>query len=1772
MFGSIDSDNSGGFTAEQLKNALNKGGKDLDDDEIELVMTAFEEGLHSSAAQAAKRDAAEEKKRGAGRKADQMLHSAVAAEAGDGTISFEEFIYAIEAATDPPLKASKRSRTQQRLLKSTKKMVAENLQGLTLHVGGLVGDLELMENLIEKFEEYGHVRAVTVRERREAGKVSWGLVTFDEKAAADKALADVKLAQENLKVAPIDVEQAMLSEGKMQQTMSTHKKKLTGGGLAAAVDMGSLKMKMMNMKKKSSTNLLAMAQAAAGGKEQGGDGGDAAAGQDSNADKSASSGALPTGLNVAKTAAMIEAEKEKARRLLNLEQKQKWAVARAEKHEEARAVALSAAEEAERAAQQQAAMAKRREEVAALGATPKEGTHVPLAKPEHAPKEPNKQMSPNEATARNALAFFSPTSFLYTGSSSLPNSPRWAEEPIDTTVPAGSIVAAAASAGTAAGGGARPALQYAGSQSESVLLDASTTRGAGSTPGDRKQRVLGPRLLLELDGRAGGKGTVASPEGKIAGLHLELGVDSGGGNISELHQSAFVDYGVPMRNNSPSSDSELAGYTNGIVSSASTPLARDAPEKDVRYGTAAEVLKWEGEAMFRIMRKAMRLRRRMFTQTLQGTKGTFEAMDLSSSGLLSAAAFTEAMHRLDLGLDEVQISQIFTVLDSRTATEHDGLVEYGDFVVDMHRRLTQTDEARLQAEQAPPTEPVKIVRAVVTDVNVGAGFGSVLTNDSQQRVHFSNSDVGDPNLGLGGKLAKGDLVVCTLVQSPQKKVRAVNVLKLTDAQDIPEPEPEPEPSAVKPRVKIEIPKLQLGGDRVHLGAISWLGDVDDGDDEREEDDEDEYEEEEGEATENSGFRISVDLLAAQDAALKGLEPEPSALESAKPDAAVYSAPRPVQDAALDPALDAAATRIQATQRARISRRELVAQRDQLERAREHRGQERAAVKIQSAQRGKQSRRRVMSVRQQAAAAVAEREAVSATRIQARQRARMSRKMFEEQRVAAVKIQAQQRGKQSRRSVLTLRQQAQAAVAERESLSATRIQSTQRGRMMRRDLLQRRQQLEEAREARRQTSAAIKIQAVQRGQQSRRRAQLQPRTATQMAEYVELGDEYETIDVYPDTNVDVDVEDDGARPSMLDEAERETRRWLGLDSSEEEEESISVDAAPPLVQPEPALHDDAAAVRIQARQRGRLSRRQAAAKRQRETAAAEAAAEPEAEPEPEPEPELEPEPEPSFEYTVTVVPHPQFGLGMTLEAHLSDAIVTSLPTPPVGGCGESERAGVRVGSVVLEVDGRNVRGGGVNATVLAIKMARAGWGGPAPTGPVQIELLLRDTLAEADVHAERAAVAAQRQAELEVRAQEASAVRIQARQRGRKARRDVTTALRQLEEMEEAQEQQDHEAAAGPGADTAADEPPRELSLAEQAEAMIAALDAPTVLDAALLEADGGSAAAAIAADPDTANPEDRGDDDEEVEDEDSEEEAELELAATRIQAAHRGRRSRASSKQLRRQMAQDAAAAQAQAQADAHAEGYAATRIQAVQRGQLARRAQARATAAAQESELTAPPPPPPPPSVTFAPLEADSALPPPPSRGNGVPKGRPIRPRSRAEPAAQPGPVPPPSTDPPPPPPPPAPQEHDATNTQGTDEGGQMELTSESHAAESSAGGEFIPPPPPPAEEGAVEGRRLSRGRGRGRGRPSSQSSPEQSQQPPPPPSADHDNVTRPPPAVPQPAAQHPSHLDAIRAKISAIYELHNPRKLTDIDALLAEWAGEEHELLQQIEQKYGA
>ena len=107
----------------------------------------------------------------------------------------------------------------------------------------------------------------------------------------------------------------------------------------------------------------------------------------------------------------------------------------------------------------------------------------------------------------------------------------------------GAAAGAGAGAAAAGAGGAaakRPAFQYAGSQSESVLLGSNTTAslGGGTTQttahqdgqrGQQQRRQLGPRLLLELDGRAAGEGVgglSGSPDGKaqLGGLNLEADI------------------------------------------------------------------------------------------------------------------------------------------------------------------------------------------------------------------------------------------------------------------------------------------------------------------------------------------------------------------------------------------------------------------------------------------------------------------------------------------------------------------------------------------------------------------------------------------------------------------------------------------------------------------------------------------------------------------------------------------------------------------------------------------------------------------------------------------------------------------------------------------------------------------------------------------------------------------------------------------------------------------------------------------------------------------------------------------------------------------------------------------------------------------------------------------------------------------------------------------------------------------------------------------------
>ena len=121
----MNSDNSGGFTAEQLQHSLDKGGKYLEMDEIRKVMNAFETGLHCSAAQVAKKMASKTK-RGLGLSKDKLTHSAVAAERNDGTINFEEFAYAIEAACEDPEKRTKKDAMKTMIGKRMMREAAES--------------------------------------------------------------------------------------------------------------------------------------------------------------------------------------------------------------------------------------------------------------------------------------------------------------------------------------------------------------------------------------------------------------------------------------------------------------------------------------------------------------------------------------------------------------------------------------------------------------------------------------------------------------------------------------------------------------------------------------------------------------------------------------------------------------------------------------------------------------------------------------------------------------------------------------------------------------------------------------------------------------------------------------------------------------------------------------------------------------------------------------------------------------------------------------------------------------------------------------------------------------------------------------------------------------------------------------------------------------------------------------------------------------------------------------------------------------------------------------------------------------------------------------------------------------------------------------------------------------------------------------------------------------------------------------------------------------
>lgn len=97
----------------------------------------------------------------------------------------------------------------------------------TLHVGGLAGKLEQPHELTKRFGKYGTVVGVTVRTRREDGKVSWALVSFKEDDATENALGDEsRMVADGLVVKAFDMTKRVESTGALGLILMEHRQKL----------------------------------------------------------------------------------------------------------------------------------------------------------------------------------------------------------------------------------------------------------------------------------------------------------------------------------------------------------------------------------------------------------------------------------------------------------------------------------------------------------------------------------------------------------------------------------------------------------------------------------------------------------------------------------------------------------------------------------------------------------------------------------------------------------------------------------------------------------------------------------------------------------------------------------------------------------------------------------------------------------------------------------------------------------------------------------------------------------------------------------------------------------------------------------------------------------------------------------------------------------------------------------------------------------------------------------------------------------------------------------------------------------------------------------------------------------------------------------------------------------------------------------------------------------------------------------------------------------
>eukprot|EP00928_Gymnodinium_smaydae_P073158 TRINITY_DN563_c0_g1_i1.p1 TRINITY_DN563_c0_g1~~TRINITY_DN563_c0_g1_i1.p1 ORF type:complete len:735 (+),score=182.16 TRINITY_DN563_c0_g1_i1:253-2457(+) len=232
------------------------------------------------------------------------------------------------------------------------------------------------------------------------------------------------------------------------------------------------------------------------------------------------------------------------------------------------------------------------------------------------------------------------------------------------------------------------------------------------------------------------------------------------------------------------------------------------------------------------------------------------------------------------------------------------------------------------------------------------------------------------------------------------------------------------------------------------------------------------------------------------------------------------------------------------------------------------------------------------------------EQVAAAKIQAIHRGKLARRESQEtaiereQAAAATKIQAIHRGKMARRSQVANDDKVEDSIDDvvadlamgspEEQAAALKIQALQRGKLARRESEALRVEREE------QTAAAVKIQAIQRGKLTRRSMMSK---AAQEEEVIS--------EVVSDLAVGTPEEQAAALKIQAIQRGKLARRNLAANASEKDQPPVAVDdIIADLASGTP--EEQAAAIKLQALQRGKLARRESEAmrvEREEQTAAA-----------------------------------------------------------------------------------------------------------------------------------------------------------------------------------------------------------------------------------------------------------------------------------------------------------------------------------------------------------------------------------------------------------------------------------------------------------------------------------------------------------------------------------------------------------------------------------------